>query len=577
MSHTEQHQEISFVEQRPDGRTFSLSMSVSTPLASRQQSVAIVQPSSGLRHCSFMKNLSPLSDFSMSNNDDRHIQRHALSRPVEMSERRGQTTAHSALATNHLVEKLTVAEPDEPYWDFMHNLKLANQALDTLNMLDEFCPRLEELDASGNALRQVSGAPASLRHFNLSRNALSSLTDFSHLRNLQYLNLSNNSLTNLTNFSSLVHLRELNLDDNQIENIEGILDLDGLISVSLKRNKLSAVDFTSSQSIRLRTLNLSCNTISSINGLAALTVLEVLDIRMNQLSGWSKDQVGPNATLKKLMICSNKLNTLDVAGLPSLEAIYANANHLTRVANVLDCVSLHSLHLDHQQLGQKTYVSITENMRGVTHLHLSKTSLGRVLPIEVPFLNLRTLDASFTGLQALPSDFGTLVPNLRILILTNNNIKDLRPLEGIVALQKLHVAYNRLSRLRNFVKVLSRLGGLLKGGSVLQEIDARGNPLTSGFHSSEIDGKAVASMKEGDQYSGAWSLIAPQKAETDELHLSRMDRDTKMKRRVYEMLVGSKCPKLVQLDGLAFQREELQRRDDIWEGLVGMGVLRKAE
>jgi Leucine-rich repeat (LRR) protein len=146
-----------------------------------------------------------------------------------------------------LIKYITDVEPYEPYWEDIRRLDLRKKGLITLHRLNEFCPRLEELDASDNDIGQLSGAPPTIRHLRIQRNCLSSLTAWGHLVNLQYLDVSGNGLENLDGFSGLIHLRELKANDNKIHNIDGILDLNGLLSLKLKNNALSVVDFEGSE------------------------------------------------------------------------------------------------------------------------------------------------------------------------------------------------------------------------------------------------------------------------------------------------------------------------------------------
>ena len=132
-----------------------------------------------------------------------------------------------SLAVEKLVGKITDVEPNEPFWEYIHNLSLEKRDLLTLHMLEEFCPRIEELDVNNNELGQINGAPLSLRSLSVRHNCLSSLTAWGHLQNLQYLDVSGNQISSLKAFSPLVHLRELIAEDNQVQSLEGVLELDG--------------------------------------------------------------------------------------------------------------------------------------------------------------------------------------------------------------------------------------------------------------------------------------------------------------------------------------------------------------
>ena len=573
MSHSHNHQEISFIEHRPDGRTLSLSMSMTTPGPSKRYKTGLGASSVAMKQNSFMQSLSPLSDFSVSNDDQQHVQRNALAMPFETVQHGHGFASRPALTTNELVGKLTDAEPDEPYWDFMHRLNLAGKNLDTLNMLNEFCPRLEELDASCNKITHLQGAPDALRHLNLSNNQLGSLTDLSHLKNLQYVNLANNSLKNLDGFSNLTHLRELRVDRNEISGIEGILDLDGLLTLDLRRNKLKSIDLSTAQLRRLTDLDLSENSICSVKGLSSLKSLSNLNLSNNALASWPTYEVDGNDTVLSLNLSHNQLTSLSIANLPALQTLNGDNNALLSITGVETHARLQILHLAHQTLPHNTYVCTLDTFSNLTQLHLSGTPLPALFPLTVPFLNLSILDVSFTGLQALPSEFGMLVPHLRTIDLSFNSLKDLRSMEGIVALRDLRVSNNRIGRLRKFVKVLSGLGAIVKGGGMLEVLDCRNNPLTTGFYAG-IEAMPKRNHGLAKEEESPQSMTVQEKI-IDEKHLQRLDEETQMKRRVYEMLVGVKCAKLRTLDGLEFDREKMWTKDKIWERLVEAEVVQR--
>ena len=143
----------------------------------------------------------------------------------------------------------------------------------------------------------------------------------------------------------------------------------------------------------------------------------------------------------------------------------------------------------------------------------------------------------------------------------------------------MHVAANRLSRLRKNIAVLAKL-------SALEALDLRGNVLSLGFYASYTynsgvisvvggDGEGeVGTMVEGFDRDGA--VMAAGK-ERDGRYLERLDEDTKLRRRVYEMLLASGCKRLRVLDGMVFDKEAVLVKDGVWERLVELGVLRRSE
>jgi len=114
----------------------------------------------------------------------------------------------------------------------------------------------------------------------------------------------------------------------------------------------------------------------------------------------------------------------------------------------------------------------------------------------------------------------------------------------------------------------------------------RGNVLSLGFYAScaydsgvisVVGGNGegeVGTVVEGFDRDGA--VIAAGK-EGDARYLERLDEDTKLRRRVYEMLLASGCKRLRVLDGMVFDKEAVLVKDEVWERLVELEVLRRSE
>ena len=56
--------------------------------------------------------------------------------------------------------------------------------------------------------------------------------------------------------------------------------------------------------------------------------------------------------------------------------------------------------------------------------------------------------------------------------------------------------------------------------------------------------------------------------ESDSAYAGRLDMETRMRRRVYEMLVIGGCVRLKMLDGLLVDRASVMIRDNVWGELV---------
>lgn len=234
--------EVSFVATFPDKRMMSLSVNV----APHGPVMSAPNQEHGLSSPARMDGtfyLSDLPDFTVNEVDEERPSEKALARRVA----RQNSGDRYAMAVQSLVKTLTDVEPDEPYWEDIKQLDLRERGLESVHNLEDFCARLEELDLSGNNVAHLEGAPTSVRRLNLRSNALSSLTAWGHMMNLQYLDISNNAVDNLGGLCMLIHLRELRADDNQISNLDGIMNMDGLLKLSVRRNQLTKLDFEGCQ------------------------------------------------------------------------------------------------------------------------------------------------------------------------------------------------------------------------------------------------------------------------------------------------------------------------------------------
>ena len=121
----------------------------------------------------------------------------------------------------------------------------------------------------------------------------------------------------------------------------------------------------------------------------------------------------------------------------------------------------------------------------------------------------------------------------------------------------------------------------------------RSNPLTVGFYipqpavsvGGHIEKQLVLSSasyfpheKDSDEdepFKAADAyLLPPLNRENDRLSSESLEEDTKLRRRVYEMLLLGTCKELRVLDGLQVDRKDVGRRDEVWGRLKELGILR---
>ncbi|KAK4188839.1 hypothetical protein QBC35DRAFT_495334 [Podospora australis] len=541
--------------------------------------------------------LSPLSEFTMHHGED--------SLPLEASYIVGShrlTTGDPSkrvmtMSTRQLVEKIAEVEPFEPYWEDMRELELRDKRLGSLHTLDDFCGQLESLDVSNNSIRNLSGIPSSVLHLRMINNQLSSLTAWGHLMNLQYVDVSNNALTSLTAFKNLVHLRCVRVDNNQLVSLDGIKYHKGLQSLRCRGNSIEEVDFAGANLDQLTELDLKDNLITKVSNLEQLTALGSLNLEGNKLTSFgdnfSADPDSASCTaLRYLRLDDNQLATLDVNKMPHLRLLHADRNCLSKISGFSRARRIDSLSLREQRGSSPLDLEyLLSRIYEVRKLFLSGNLLGTFEP-KVDFLNCQLLEVANCGLLSLPEDFGLSMPNLRVLNVNMNALSDLKTLRYIPRLKRLFVSGNRLADPAKLVSVLAHLPHLV-------EVDVRDNPVTQGFYAPLLQvilSKPKPSSRPSSSASGSNGkheeeevlategsfedkkfVLPDQDCERDRGYSGRLDMETRIRRRIWEVLVRRKCLRVKKLDGLALQRGVPELKDEVWERLVEMGVVLREE
>ncbi|OIW28000.1 hypothetical protein CONLIGDRAFT_634330 [Coniochaeta ligniaria NRRL 30616] len=544
-----------------DQRRTSLSFVVTTPARAKDCPVDGIDAGNVIAEYVGNFSLSPLSDFTIHHPDQ--------SLPLEVSYVLGNhhlvTGDHlkrvMSMNTKTVVQKLAEIEPFEPYWEDMRELDIQAKQLESMHQLDQFCSSLVSLDASKNEMRNLDGIPSSIRQLRITHNHLSSLTSWAHLMNLQYVDISNNELSSLSAFKDLVHLRSLRADNNKLTSLDGIKYHDGLQILRARGNALEEVDFDNSTLHRLTELDLRSNRIKRLENLDQLTALNTLFIDGNELDSLHVSEEKPLLSLKYLSLSDNNLQTIDMKALPNLRLLHADRNRITSLSGFSRARRLDSLSLREQRIEDAFDLSFLSRAYEVRKLYLSGNLLSSFDP-QVDFLNLQLLELANCGLAELPPNLGQLMPNLRVLNVNFNALSDLSPLQYIPRLKRLLAAGNRLVSALETVQVLS-------GFPHLQTVDLRDNPITQGFYNPI---RVVVHGDEMDVVMDTFTL-PEQDADADSRYSSRLDLETRMKRRIYESIFVESCERLKMLDGLLAKKDIGQLKDAVWVALAAREVV----
>ncbi|KAK6428361.1 Protein nud1, partial [Oleoguttula sp. CCFEE 5521] len=205
-------------------------------------------------------------------------------------------------------------------------LNLAAKELKSLHGLIEYCPEVEELDVSNNALTQLDGIPSTTCHSLCAKsNQLDDVTYFGHLTDLEYLDVSENSLTDL----------------------DGLADLHRLKELECATNGLAFVDFRDTPFPCLEVLDLSKNKITQVAGLDALPNLTSLTLDSNRLpSILDFLPVMPFLETLSLRSCSIETIPSDLhTRLPALRTLVFDGNAIADIRPLSHMPSLEHLSL----------------------------------------------------------------------------------------------------------------------------------------------------------------------------------------------------------------------------------------
>ncbi|KAF2721625.1 hypothetical protein K431DRAFT_346266 [Polychaeton citri CBS 116435] len=565
--------ELSFVAPLPGERMMSISLSVSRPVNTGTGKLEKVRdlessPIKGDPGATFF--LSDLPDFTV--NDDDELARpseKALARRLALHARQEEADRY-ALSRSQVVKTLTDEHQDEPYWEDLRQLDLQSRSLSALVGLEDFCSGIRILNVSDNVLMDTEGAPTSVRHLTAQGNALDNLTSWTHLMNLQYLDISNNRLENMSSLECLLHMRELSLANNEVTDLTGLKVLEGLLKLDLSRNKIHMADFDDLHNAQLQELDLSANRISEVLRLEVLPHLKVLRLDGNQdLKTFTVSRSMPE--LQELSIQDCGLVSLDVTQFPALRKLYVDNNSLQTVTGLSTLKHLDVISMRNQTLSEDYRVSILEKVFDARTVRLSYNKLPS-LKLSDTFHSIQNLELASVGLQELPENFGSSLPNLRKLNLDFNFLKDLRHLHGIHRIEEIKVCGNRIDRLRKTIGLFSKLGGSIC------TIDLRDNPVTQGLYSHTMfdSFRKALVAHQSQSWSSSTLSLPPRDHVQDAKYQERLDDDTKLKRRVYEIMVAQACTGLKQLDGADFVKEKYLAKDWIWERLVNLGIVRRS-
>ncbi|WVW82275.1 hypothetical protein I302_104281 [Kwoniella bestiolae CBS 10118] len=478
------------------------------------------------------------------------------------------TECSFGVAHDKLVELITDVHPFEAHWEDLKSINLKGKGADSVARLKEFLPALDEANLDDNAISYLSGIPSTVRNLHVAGNKLTSLTSVNHLRNLQYLDISRNQLDSVAQLECLKHLRDLKVDNNAVMDLSGIMNMDCLIKLSCANNQITSLDLSNAQWSKMETLNLANNKIKSVRDLHKLSSVASINLDGNQLDHLEPSR--PMSSVRVLRLSENNIDHFDLSLFPKIRTLYADGNKLTHLSRSSSSGSgrLENLSLRNQRSNIPLKL-VYRDLENIKRLYLSGNSLSFDFfpPSSTPLYALVYLEIAACQLTIWP-DFSKLLPNLKVLNMNYNYLRNLDGVKGLKGLRKLTLVGGRLGS----EEVIGGSKGILeglKGLDGLEEIDFRMNPSTLSYYFPLLlpssPSTPQSALDPSSSISGKGIVGAP--ASTWQSYDSRFRKNLPdewySKRLVYRGLVMSTCPNLKRLDGIQIEEGERKKAEEL--------------
>lgn len=97
--------------------------------------------------------------------------------------------------------------------------------------------------------------------------------------------------------------------------------------------------------------------------------------------------------------------------------------------------------------------------------------------------------------------------------------------------------------------------------------------MTLGFYPPALETTSAGALGDDALFVEPFTL-GPLDESKDSTFQSRLDMETALLRRRYEIVMSERCPRMKNLDGLPFRRADVFKKDVIYEELKRVGLIR---
>lgn len=401
-------------------------------------------------------------------------------------------------------------------------LKCERMDIEAIDGLEQFFA-LNSLSLSGNDITSINALSAltALSYLDLSYNNLTDVTPLTGLLNLEDLRLIRNKIVDIAPFLALQKLTSLNLIDNKIEDISVSQQLVNLRQLYLSGNAIRDISGLSSLS-KLERLELSENQIVTIDALSSLEFLGTLELNNNQISDITALQ--SLSSLYVLDLAGNQIQDISpIASLRWVNILYINNNEVSDISPLATYFRLYHLDISDNPI---TDISAVDSMIGLSELSMARIDVEPDWTIINGIENLRYLDISgsnisdLSGLNPSSTSFSSLlmddnqitdisplnsITNLGRLSVNNNQLSDITPLSEMSRIYELNIANNNISDI-TMIGDLTRLRILNLGDNPITDISPLG--AMTGLSTLDISGLALDDLSALSPLTGLFRLRA---------------------------------------------------------------------
>jgi Leucine-rich repeat (LRR) protein/protein-tyrosine phosphatase len=218
-----------------------------------------------------------------------------------------------------------------------------------------------------------------------------------------------------------------------------------LVNLNLNSNRFDRLPASLLTLTNLESLSLASNDVDTLEGIEKLTKLVTLEVQINGL-GQLPQHLSKLKNLKKINLSSNEIKSIEnIANLPNLEILNLSSNRIQEVPdNIGTLESLNELILTGNQI-KKISPQITK-LKKLTQIYFTSNQLTEIPENFGELSSLVTLDFRKNQIKRLPPKIFANMPNVKIIDLSYNKLRELPTVDHLSTLKELNVSNNKLTQ-----------------------------------------------------------------------------------------------------------------------------------